>query len=331
MRLQPLLLGLALVVVCQPAAASEVIVLERAVGDEQVALPLNAELATLGWPVQQVEGGQQLHATGKRFQVVAIVRTDVAAGHVAVLIWGTDRRAYREEIQLADPEADPADTALRTVEVLRARLVRLGMRPPSRLDEPAPAPTAKPRPEARDLAPQRATEDTPSVWLAAAPAAHAGPGGVGPLATGRLDLWVACCERLRLGASFNAPITSDRLVAPEGSADIRAAMLLAGARLRLLSDSEWALWAGLGAGAAALTVRGDADAPFVGEHSTSWLPFAAAQLAVERNISRGFHAWFETGVGSTAGAAEVRIADRAVAEWGQPVAHAALGVGLGWQ
>ena len=78
-------------------------------------------------------------------------------------------------------------------------------------------------------------------------------------------------------------------------------------------------------------MQGEAEPPFVGDDSTTWLPFAVAQLALEREITRRIHTWFETGAGMTAETAVVRIAGNDVAKWGQPVAHAALGVAVGWE
>ena len=248
MRLRLLLLTLALAL---PASANEVIVLERVAGDEQLAAPLTAELTTLGWPVQTIDSGQTLRAIGKRLRVVAVVRPNPSAKHVVLVVWAADRQTVREQIPTTGATADPGEAALHIVEILRARLVRLGIKPPPAKEE-APPPVLPPKPTAapptRDTPPPTAASE-PLLWVSGAPSVHAAPGGISALATGRFDLWVPCCERLRLGATVNAPITSDRLATAQGSAEVSVLFLAGSARLSVVSQGGFRLWSGLGLGA----------------------------------------------------------------------------------
>jgi hypothetical protein len=303
------------------AAAAPPRVRVEASSDDPVSGRLASELRSSGLVVI-VAGpsppGEPKMATDE--PVDAIVRVVPGLG---VRVWWVDHGSILAgEAGVGDaiesrPGEDLAIGAVRTAEVIRARLLRVD---PAL---PAAAPTTVPPGDAASARLQEGSRAAPPrpTWgfgLEGGGLAlfHTGdvPPTVGLALMPSFKLW----SRLIVRGLVTVPLALPTVSAAEGQA--RASEWLAGAGVAselLPSDSSWEASVGVGAAAARVVARGAAVAPFVGRSSGVWtgVPFVSATAS--HSIGSPYVAiGADLFVGTATPEVAVRFGDRDVARWG---------------
>jgi hypothetical protein len=330
--------------------------------DHLAVVRMRGELAMLGIDVDVVVRARDednLPAVARRMGATAVLRVETSPP--AIVLWvdptlATVPSPSAAEVRVTGPaeERDPGLLALRAVEVLRARLLKVPLPPapeagaaaepaPPIADAgftgalgegvvpPAPPATAVTEPRASnpprpggDAVPTRATRP---VGLEVAPAMLVSPGGVPPAFQVRLGAEWDPIPRLGLEVLAFLPVTAGTVSAPEGSIDLRV-MNLGGDLRVVLTDpaAEFSIALGAGASAVMLAMTGKAGDPWAGQTGTRWgvAPFAAATLGYR------VHPRFAIRLDALAALVRpeqgLRIAGRSVAMFGEPAVIPSLGV-----
>jgi hypothetical protein len=263
----------------------------------------------------------------------AIVR--VVPG-VAVRVWWVDRGvvvAGEPEIMEAHPGEDPAISAVRTAEVVRARLLpversttAIAPRAPPAADAPLPFPSDGARP----VAPQAASAMSRARFgLDAGGLALFSTGSVPPAFDLALMVRWLPFDRLAVRGLVAVPLVLASVASTEGKASVGE--WLAGGTVEwslLPIESAWAAGVGAGAAGARIQTQGQARAPFVSARGDAWtlLPFVDASAS--RSLgSPHVRLGVQVLLGTATPPIALRFADRQAAEWGGLV----VGVDLGLQ
>jgi hypothetical protein len=313
-----------------PAPSEErVIVIARTPGDDGVVLALRAELAGSDWSVVDVEHDERvtpsLGALGESRRARAAVRVDARRGIVELWVLGPDG-AVEETLNAAGERRNEPVLALRVVEALRARGLRIEkaapaepevVRPPPepRPTKPLPPPPPEPRPVSRG---------TTHVWFDLGPGVALSAGGLEPAAVLEAGLRLELPGSWALGASGVVPLTTASLSGPEGAADVTTWLVAGSLELGWGELSFGGFRSGVGAGAAMTTMSGDAGDGFEGASDTV-TTFAA-------HVRTSFHvhlaSWCALRAGASGGLTfpEVTVAfgERSAATWGRPYGVASL-------
>jgi hypothetical protein len=312
--------------VARDLLASESPTIVLVTSERHVALQqrLRAELLSLDYRVEEVEQppiGTSLEEISKDREAIAALR--VTPGGEAVEIWVTSREPdagkTREFVPISRRRGLDVN-AIAAVEVLRARLVKLGHAPelesaPERPASPAPAPSQPP-------------ESSRVFWLALGAGAAYSPGGLGanPVLLGGIRVapaeWVST-------AVFSAwqPMARTVLEA-EGQADLRASIIGVGVDFPIRGDRFETL-VGVGGALVVVDMTGFAEAPFRGVSDSVFSPapvFCAAFVWKSSELV-GLRADLLGGVSMPRAA--VRFGGRETHYWGRPFGVLALGVELG--
>jgi hypothetical protein len=324
--------------------------------DHLAVVRMRGELAMLGIDVDVVVRARDednLPAVARRMGATAVLRVETSPP--AIVLWVDPAISAAPpsaaEVRVGGPaeERDPGLLALRAVEVLRARLLRVALPPGPEggaSSEPAP-PIADAAPAdgpTENVAPAGPTVETPTspqpardaptlvkatrpVGIEVAPAVLLSPGGVPPAFQVRLGVEWDPLPRLGLEALAFLPVTAGTVSAAEGSIDLRVLDL--GGDLRVvLTDPAADLSVALGVGVSAvmLAYTGNADGLWAGHTGARWgvAPFAAATLAyrVHPRLSIRMDAL----VALVRPEPVLRIADRDAALFGQPAVIPSLGL-----
>jgi hypothetical protein len=284
---------------------------------------LSAELGDLGFRVEEAPselGPEALDALTDGVHFLAIVRVDEAGQAIEFRIRAPDSgELLRDRVPLRPRRADVA--AVATVELLRARLIKLGSlsAPPPPPPPPAPLPPPPPPPPPRF--PSVTADVNAGAWYSA------GGLGVSPALTFGLR---AHPKRWLAVGAFGAfePQTAD-LSASEGEIHSRATLL------GVMTDFGFGvgrthLELGGGAALSMLSLSGEAATPFAGRttHSYGVVPVARANLGFRLTGPVSLHLQGLGGVSSPRVA--VRFADRVVAHWGRPLVLTLIGLEVGF-
>jgi hypothetical protein len=284
---------------------------------------LHAELEDLGIRVEEAPadlGPEAFDALTDGTHVLALVRIDETGQAIELRIRTPESgELLRDRVPLRPRRADVA--AVATVELLRARLIKLGILhapPPAPLPPaPLPPPPAPPPPSF----PTVTADVNAGVWYSA--------GGLGASPAMTLGLRAHPMRWLAVGALGAFEPQASDFSASEGQARSRATML------GVLTD--FGFGAGrthfeLGGGVAlsVLSLSGEADSPFAGRttHSYGVVPLARANLGFRLAGPVSLHTQLLGGVSSPR--VSVRFADRTVAHWGRPLTLALIGLEVGF-
>jgi hypothetical protein len=282
---------------------------------------LRAELIDLGFRVEDAPqdlSAEALDALTSSARLLAVVRIDEATQAIEFRVRVPDSgELVRERVALRPRRADVS--AVATVELLRARLIKLGIL------RAAPAPL--PPPPAPDLTPTRA--DSASVSLDVNAGAWFSAGGLDASPALVFGLRAHPKSWLAVGALGAFEPQASAFSAQEGAVHSRATLL------GVVSDFGFGTGRThfeLGGGIALswLTLSGDAEAPYAGRetHSYGVAPLLRSNLSLRLAGTVSLHSELIGGISSPRVA--VRFADRTVAHWGRPFGLAVIGLEVGF-
>ena len=259
-------------------------------------------------------GGAALIAVDQARQTAEVVVADRAGVGPA-----------RRERERLDPRRRADTNAAVLAERFRARLTELGIAPAAqRSPPPGQAPTAIA--DSRPLAMSRPRELEQRFWVAAAIGGSSA--GVGLLPEVQLELRAFPVRWLSTSAFGKVSLTTGRVSSPEGVADVR---VLSGGLLIDAYPIQGPLSVTVGLGALLLDadMSGRAAPPWLGQDVSVLVPGAVVQAGTALRLSRRVSAELRGFVGACSPRVAVRIAGREVAEMGQPLLGASLGVAVG--
>jgi hypothetical protein len=260
----------------------------------------------------------------RRARTLAVLRVGQAAEGIEV--WVAPEVDAEAKSEWVDVDAQRPELAVvLAVEALRARFLEFGLEPehssaPKRL-EPAPTQGSW-SPEVRSMS-GAPTSPGSSLWLEVGAAALAANSGVALSAEAALRFFPA--PWLGIDVSGWWPISTTRVDATGGSADVRTTLALASGELRWgLGKASLATGAGLGL--AVIEMKGRPAVGYVGRDDSVVTALPFGRFAFELPFTRGFGLRMATNVGVSAPRAVVRFDDRVVASWGRPFLALTLGV-----
>jgi hypothetical protein len=313
-------------------AQESALIVILAAPNEPFGLRVAAELEQLGFRATIVAPPPQpapdaLAAATRDNDAVGAIRA--APAQHAVEIWVTDPasgKTLRQE--LADSGGDEGALALRSVELLRAGLVAVTLAPGS-----GPPPATPPLAASRRQPPPDASLPQlprgPSFHVGIAPGVIVAPGGLGPAATLAVGADWLPSEHVGLVALALLPLSGAEVTAAEGTAELSA--FLAGGGLRVAfagTASRWSPAIDLGFAATWLRARATVGGSTKDATSATGTAFVRAGLGYAPMPRFRFRAdvlaaWVGQGV-------SVRVADREIATWGQPLLVPSLGAEVGF-
>lgn len=271
-----------------------------------------------------------------------------------VELWVVDPESgatvHHESID-TQPDEAPDVVSLRVVEVLRARLLKLGVSVPTAVShaaEPqqAPPPETPPAvpPESAPKEPAGMTADhgqralpsggaptarTPqTIDVSAAPIAAWSPGGLGLSAQIGVQGLYVFDRKWAIGIAGIVPIGSASVQEQMGTVAVSWGYAGISFERRFLYDhGGFAL--GVTAGVVAQYLSGEATAPYQG--ATDWVATGAAlgRVGTRFNLSESLRVRLDGSLGAAAPRPVVMIADHRAATWGRPLLL--LSLGLEWE
>ncbi len=292
------------------------VLLVRTHGDAVIAGRLRAELGALGWKVSEISKPrtrtlQQLEKLGREMEATAAMRATPSKTGIELWILDprTSRTAFEDLVSVGISRNDEL-LALRAVEVLRARLLKLGV--PEREPE-SPPPQAFPKLALPPpLEPAKPAPTPPLLWLDLSAAGNASAGGIGPLAQIELGLRLEPDPAWGLSAFAALPVIETRLENAQGEADVN--LTLIGAHLDVsFVRGPVSLALGAGAAAALLHLEGRAAAPFTGRERRLVTAAPIASLMLRSQVTAAMRLRLGVMSGFALPRVVVRFDDRAVA------------------
>jgi hypothetical protein len=307
-----------------PQAASGYTVAVVASSDRPALVArLRAELTDLGFHVEEAAadlGSDGLDALTDGIHLVALVRIDEADQAIEFRIRSpASGELLRDRVPLHPRRADVA--AVATVELLRARMIKLGILHAPPPPPPPPAPLPPPPPPPPPPGPSVTADVSAGAWYSA--------GGLGASPALVLGLRAHPMRWLAVGALGAFEPQASEFSASEGQVHSRATLL------GVLTD--FGFGAGrthfeLGGGVALsmLYLSGEAGSPYAGRvtHSYGVAPMARANLGFRLTGPVSLHTELLGGVSSPRVA--LRFADRTVAHWGRPFTLGLIGLEVGF-
>jgi hypothetical protein len=319
-------LALVTVILLGAAAIAQqplLVAIVRGKGDEMIVGRLVAELSALGFEVAELPDPSPattpLAELADRARAVALLRPK---GRSQIELWvrdpNTGETAFAEIVTESEQRGHDV-VALRAVEVLRARLVRLGITTTS-TEPPPPAPAPEPPPPAPPKAPEIVGPRPKLLWVDLGPAAEASAGGIGPQWMASAALRIEPHAKFSVAAFGLFPLVGSRLSGPEGRAEVSLTLFGASVGYHVL-EPPWTLSLGPAVAVALVDLEAfETSAEYAGRDARIVTAAALGELAVTGTLSQSFRLRVAVGAGSSLGPATVRFAGRDVASWGQPFA-----------
>jgi hypothetical protein len=314
-------------------AAERVRVAVVHIRDDEPSRRVRAELAAAGLEAVDVpissDDSRSAAAVARSEHAVAAVRV-VSADEVELAIVDTASANVLYDKSVRSSGAQSDSLALRAVEDLRARLVKLHLVEPAPSEAPAPPEDAPPVTRgapAHDDGPG-AGHGTPmrSLWATGALGATASTGGLGGDLAARVGLRVDATPRFGGSIAALLPLLSQTVSETGAHADVNVYVVSALLHYALVGSGEWGADLGAGAGVVIARMQGFADAPvYTGRSETvvAGAPIVDASLSYRPISMLRVRGEFQAGVAMPRLA--VTFDDRDVAVWGRPFAVALLG------
>jgi hypothetical protein len=320
-RSSPLSILLAGCALAQPALAqapvvADRIVLVRAAGHEATTSRVRAELESEGWQVVDLDAhGEPLEAVAGAENAVAAIRVEFDPPSVEVWVADPVTGSTASDEILGGDRGSDAVLAVRAVEVLRARLLKVGIagpqaaRPAPVVHAERPRPTPPPPPVARHR----------PWWVSAGPSVVMSEGKLGPAAGATLSLAASVHDRALVGLGLWVPGSAARLTEPEGETNVWLGFAMLGVGAELFRPSTpWSSRASLGVGGLLFHYGGEADAPYHGRSSTLITGAAAATWDLGYRLDSRLGIRLEPSVGVAFPRPVLRVVDRTATSWGRP-------------
>ena len=320
-RSRPLSMLVAGYLVAQSALAqapvvADRIVLVRAARQDAATSRVRAELESEGWQVVDLDArGEPLEAIAGARNAVAAIRVESDPPTVEVWVADPVTGATASDEMLAGERGSDAILAVRAVEVLRARLLKVGIVAPQPVK---PAPVVRPERPPPTRPPLPVAPHRPW-WVGAGPSVIMSEGRLGPAAGAALSLSASVHERALVGLGLWVPGTAARLTEPEGETNVWLGFAVLGVGIELFRPgSPWSSRASLGAGGLVFHYGGEADPPYRGRSSTLFTGVAAATWDLGYRLDARLGIRLEPSVGVTFPRPVVRVAERTATSWGRP-------------
>lgn len=302
--------------------------------DDEPSRRVRAELGAAGLEAVDVpvasDDSRSAAAVARSEHAVAAVRV-VSADEVELAIVDAESAnvLYDKAVRASGAQSD--SLALRAVEDLRARLVKL------RLVEPAPSEAAAPPQEAPAPSATTPVHDDGvraergaakrSLWATGALAATTSTGGLGGDLAARVGLRLEAPSRFGGSVAALLPLLSQTVSAPGAHAEVNVYVVSALLHYALVGSGEWGADLGAGAGVVIARMQGFAEAPvYTGRSETlvAGAPIVDASLGYRPISMLRIRSELQAGIAMPRLA--VTFDDRDVAVWGRPFMVALLGV-----
>jgi hypothetical protein len=310
----------------EPVRQVFAIALLESSGQRALLARLRAELDDLGFRVEEVQAEDNpdsLETLADGARVLALVRIDETASAIEFSIHvPASSEVLRDRVPIRPRRADVA--AVATVELLRARLIKLGILQP--LPQPVvpplpPAPLPPPPPPPPPREPSLTADVNAGAWYSA--------GGLGASPALVLGLRAHPKNWLAVGALGAFEPQSSELSASEGS--VRSHAMLLGVLTDFgFSTGRTRFELGGGVALSMLSLSGEAGSPYTGRvtHSYGVAPITRLNLGFRLAGPVSLHTELLGGVSSPRIA--VRFAERTVAHWGRPLVLGLVGLEVGF-
>jgi hypothetical protein len=294
------------------------ILLVRTASHDAATSRVRAELESEGWQVLEVDARREpLEAVASARSAVAAIR--VESNPPAAEVWVADpvTGSTSSDEMLAGERGSDAVLAVRAVEVLRARLLKVGIVAPQ-LARPAPAvriepPRPSPPPPPPPAAPHRPW------WASAGSAVIGSQGRLGPAVGVSLSASVEVHDRALVRLRLWVPGTAARLSEPEGETSVWLGLAALGPGIELFRpEARWSSRGSLGVGGLVFHYRGEADPPYHGRSSTLLTSVAVAAWDLGYRPDPRLGIRLEPMVGVAIPRPVVRVVDRTATRWGRP-------------
>jgi hypothetical protein len=290
------------------------------------ATRLGAELAGLGLqPIFDKPSGDpptSLDEEASSHGAAAAIRLE-RSDH-ALEIWVADQVTGKTSLRKLSlgSERDPALTATKAVELLRASLLEARLEPPEK--------HAKPKLLVDKVVPSEVVPKPPGRTLGAlelAPGLLLSPGGLPPAVTVQMRGGYLPTTYVELLASLWVPTGSVSFTVPEGRSAQLFLLGTVGARVHL-AGADRILDPTLGLGLGLSWVHGDGSAakPYRGETQTLVSMLAIADAGLGLRLASTFGLRADGGCGPVLPRPVFVVAGRQAASWGFPVCTASLGL-----
>ena len=309
------------------------VAIARTPGDRRITNRVNAELTALGFEVELVPEADSTEPRSLRRIAVdhgAVAGLRASPSKTGIELWivnpSTGDTAYEEVVTVKSRNDELL--ALRSVEVLRARLLKLGV-----LSSPPPAPVAEePPPEPITLAPAT----PPPLPVVALPLLSADvgasytiePSALSNYESARLGLTLAPRAEWSASAFALLPLRASEVSESEGTARVNATLFALAGDVHLRRARLSASF-GAGCALALLGVSGEAAPPYEAQSDRllAAVPFlragGAAAVADRLTLGLEFMAGFATPP------SVVRLDLEEVAVWGRPLLSASFTMQIG--
>ena len=315
------------------SALAQKIAVAVASDDLRIAGRVNAELSALGFEVELIEEAPSIEPQTLRQLAAsrgAVAGLRASPSKTGIELWVADPNtggtAFEEVVTVETGRNDEL-LALRAVEVLRARLLKLGVvtRPAPAPVEPAPNPNPL-----RDSPPVNTPEPLaePLLWADLGVAYVHQPGALTNYESLRIGIVVSPFPRWSLSAFGVLPLQETQVSSEVGSASMDATLFALAADGHL-SEAWFRGSLGAGAALAMLDVQGRADYPFQGQRERlfSSLPFVRAGVAAA--LAQRLMLSAEVLAGLSIPGTIIRLDREETASWGRPLVMGTLSLQLG--
>lgn len=311
------------------SAMAQKIAVARTTGDQRITNRVNAELSALGFEVELVPETRSTEPSSLR-QIAtehgAVAGLRASPSKTGIELWivnpATGATAYEEVVTIQSGRNDEL-LALRSVEVLRARLLKLGVlssAPPAPAAlEPEPAVPSPPPPPPTHAQLLTADLGLAYTWETSA---------LSNYASARFGLTVSPTPTFSLSSFAMLPLEESQVLQHEGTASVNATLFGLGSDAHL----RWGrLGASLGAGAllAVLSVTGEADPPYQGQHDRLFAAVPFIRVSGSARVADWLGLNLELLAGVATPPTVVRVNLENVAEWGHPLLTSSLTLQLG--
>ncbi len=300
----------------QAPVVADRIALVRSAGHDATTARVRAELESEGWQVVDLDAhGEPLEAIAGAQNAVAAIRVEFDPPTVEVWVADPVTGATASDEILGGERGSDAVLALRAVEVLRARLLKVGIVAPQ---PTKPAPVVPPKPPPPRQLPPPVARHRPW-WVGAGPSVIMSEGKLGPAAGAVLSLAASVHGRAIVGLSVWVPGTAARLTEPEGETNVWLGFGMLGIGVELLPPStRWSSRASVGLGGLLFHYGGEADPPYRGRSSTLFTGVGAATWDLGYRLDSRLGIRLEPSLGVTLPRPVVRVVDRTATSWGRP-------------
>lgn len=334
--------ALCLVVVCltllwAATAMAQKVAVARTPGDRRIANRVNAELSALGFEVELVSVTSSTEPRSLRKIALdhgAVAGLRASPSKTGIELWivnpNTGGTAYEEVVTVASRNDELL--ALRSVEVLRARLLKLGMlsgAPPAPAVEEEPpaetstvaAPTSAQRPPHPAIGTQLLSADLGVAYVIE-------PSPLSNHESARVGLTLAPSAWWSTSVFGMLPLRAAEVSGNEGMARVHATLLAVAGDVHLRRAPLRASF-GAGAALASLGVAGEAEPPYEGQHDRLLAAVPFLRLGASAWVADRLALGLELLAGLAVPPSVIRLDLDEAARWGHPLLSASFTVQIG--